>query len=55
MDGTNLEYSSMLKKTYSPLETIFNPSAANIISRIVVEFAHKITTVKGIQLHDIAC
>lgn len=35
----------MLKKTYSPLSTIFKSSAASIISLIVPGLAHIITTV----------
>lgn len=34
----------MLKKTYSPEETMFKSSAANIISRTVVGFAQTTTT-----------
>ena len=36
----------MLKNTYSPVETIWSSSAASIISRTVVAFAHKITTAR---------
>lgn len=41
-----LENNSILKKTYSPLSTIPNSSAANMISRIFDGFPHIITTVK---------
>lgn len=37
----------MLKNTYSPLLTIFNSSAASIISRIVLGLAHIMTTEKN--------
>ena len=43
-----LENNSMLKNTYSPLPIMLSSSAASIISRIVLGFAHIMITGKWI-------